>query len=63
MEWVFDANGNPSIVDYQVRGYNVRRLRQSYSLSLDYDLADGHKLFSPLCITIVKTGKTATVSL
>ena len=45
MEWVFDANGNPSIVDYQVRGYNVRRLRQSYSLSLDYDLADGHKLF------------------
>lgn len=45
MEWEFDDAGNPSIVDYQVRGYNVRRLRQSYSLSLDYDLAKGHKLF------------------
>ncbi len=45
MEWEFDAAGNPSIVDYQVRGYNVRRLRQSYSLSLDYDLANGHKVF------------------
>lgn len=45
MEWVFDDAGNPSIVDYQVRGYDVRRLRQSYSLSLDYNLAKGHKLF------------------
>ena len=45
MEWEFDAAGNPSIVNYQVRGYNVRRRRQSYSLSLDYDLAKGHKLF------------------
>lgn len=45
MEWEFDDQGNPSIVDYQVRGYDVRRLRQSYSLSLDYDLAKGHKLF------------------
>lgn len=45
MEWEFDDQGNPSIVDYQVRGYNVRRLRQSYSLSLDYKLAQGHTLF------------------
>lgn len=45
MEWEFDENGNPSILDYQVRGYEVRRLRQSYSMSLDYNLAEGHKLF------------------
>ena len=45
MEWEFDADGTPSIVDYQVRGYNVRRLRQSYSLSMDYNLAKGHTLF------------------
>jgi TonB-dependent receptor len=43
-EWSIDENGG-SLTDYQVRTYDVRRLRQSYSLALDYRLGKGHTLF------------------
>lgn len=43
-EWDIDENGY-AMTDYQVRAYDVRRLRQSYSLGLDYRLAKGHTLF------------------
>ena len=43
-EWDIDENGQ-AITDYQVRGYDVRRLRQSYSLGMDFRIANGHTLF------------------
>jgi TonB-dependent receptor len=43
-EWDIDENG-AAISNYEVRGYNIRRLRQSYSLGLDYRISNGHKIF------------------
>jgi TonB-dependent receptor len=43
-EWDIDENGS-TVTNYEVRGYNLRRLRQSYSLGLDYRIANGHKIF------------------
>lgn len=42
--WEKDADGNPTITDYQIRQYFVTRERQSYSLSLDWDINSNNKL-------------------
>ncbi|NDA28589.1 MAG: TonB-dependent receptor [Flavobacteriia bacterium] len=44
MEWVIDESG-AYIENYEVRQYNVRRLRQSLSANLDLRIAPGHTLF------------------
>lgn len=44
-EWNFDDAANPFVGDYQVRQYNVRRLRQNLSANLDFRLAPGHTIF------------------
>lgn len=44
MEWVLDETGG-FIENYEVRQYNVRRLRQSLSANIDFRLAPGHTLF------------------
>lgn len=43
--WEKDDNGNIYINDYQIRRYYVTRERQSYSLSLDYNINANHSLF------------------
>ena len=43
-EWDYDADGNPTVTDYQMRQYFVTRERQSYSLSLDWDINNNNKL-------------------
>ena len=44
-EWNFDDAANPYIFNYEVRQYNVRRLRQNLSANLDFRLAPGHTIF------------------
>jgi TonB-dependent receptor len=44
-EWNFDDATNPYIFNYEVREYNVRRLRQNLSANLDFRLAPGHTIF------------------
>ena len=44
-EWTFDDPANPYIFNYEVREYNVRRLRQNISANLDLRLAPGHTIF------------------
>lgn len=53
-EWTYDdANGNDVFdegeefwsEEIQIRQYYLQRIRQSYSLSLDYELNDNHTLF------------------
>lgn len=43
-EWEQDDNGNVYTSDFQVRQYEVQRIRQSYSLSLDYKFNHNHKI-------------------
>ena len=44
-EWNFDDAANPYIFNYEVRQYDVRRLRQNLSANLDFRLAPGHTIF------------------
>lgn len=44
-EWDFEDVNNPYVFDYQVRQYDVRRLRQNLSANLDVRLAPGHTIF------------------
>ena len=44
-EWDFEDVNNPYVFDYQVRQYDVRRLRQNLSANLDFRLAPGHTIF------------------
>lgn len=44
-EWTFDDAANPYIFNYEVRQYDVRRLRQNLSANLDFRLAPGHTIF------------------
>jgi len=44
MEWDF-SGAEPMVTNYEVRVYNVQRLRQNLSVNADYRLAPGHTLF------------------
>jgi TonB-dependent receptor len=44
-EWDFEDVNNPYIFNYEVRQYDVRRLRQNLSANLDFRLAPGHTIF------------------
>jgi len=44
-EWEQDDDGNAYLSDFQVREYNVQRIRQSYSLGFDYKINDNNKIF------------------
>lgn len=44
-EWNFDDLANPYTFEYEVRQYDVRRLRQNLSANLDFRLAPGHTIF------------------
>ena len=44
-EWNFDDAANPYVFNYEVRQYDVRRLRQNLSANLDFRLAPGHTIF------------------
>jgi len=44
MEWDF-SGAAPLVTNYEVRVYNVQRLRQNLSVNADYRLAPGHTLF------------------
>jgi len=43
-EWELDDNGNAYMTNFEVRTYEVQRIRQSYSLSLDYKFNDNHMI-------------------
>lgn len=43
-EWELDDDGNAYTTDFQVRQYEVQRIRQSYSLALDYKFNDNHMI-------------------
>ncbi len=43
--WEKDDNGNAYVNEYQIRKYYVTRERQSYSLSLDYNINPNHSLY------------------
>jgi TonB-dependent receptor len=44
-EWDFEDANNPFVFNYEVRQYDVRRLRQNVSANLDFRLAPGHTIF------------------
>lgn len=44
-EWDFEDVNNPYVFNYEVRQYDVRRLRQNVSANLDFRLAPGHTIF------------------
>ena len=44
-EWDFEDVNNPYVFNYEVRQYDVRRLRQNLSANLDFRLAPGHTIF------------------
>jgi TonB-dependent receptor len=48
-EWDYmddtDKNGSAFTEEMQIRQYNIQRIRQSFSLSLDYNLNENHSLF------------------
>jgi TonB-dependent receptor len=44
-EWDFEDADNPYVFNYEVRQYDVRRLRQNLSANLDFRLAPGHTIF------------------
>ena len=44
-EWDFEDVNNPYVFNYEVRLYDVRRLRQNLSANLDFRLAPGHTIF------------------
>jgi TonB-dependent receptor len=44
-EWSLDGNNNPFLEEFQIREYQIQRIRRSLSASLDYRLADGHTLY------------------
>ncbi len=43
--WVLDDNDQPFVEEWDVRAYEVRRIRRSISGALDYELATGHNLY------------------
>lgn len=43
-EWALDDNGNAYLTNYEVRAYEVQRIRQSYSMALDYKFNDNHMI-------------------
>lgn len=43
-EWEKDDEGNIYAKDFQVRTYNLQRIRQSYSASFDYKFNQNHKV-------------------
>lgn len=44
-EWEEDDNGNLYTSNFEVRQYALERLRQSYSLSLDYKIDNNHLIY------------------
>lgn len=43
-EWEKDDDGNVYAKDFQIRTYNLQRIRQSYSASFDYKFNPNHKI-------------------
>jgi TonB-dependent receptor len=43
-EWEKDDEGNVYAKDFQIRTYNLQRIRQSYSASFDYKFNPNHKI-------------------
>ena len=65
VEFEYDRDedtGEVYMTDAETRQYYVTRQRQSYSLSLDYDINPNHKLFFKASTIAATTGRTATAS-
>ena len=59
-EWEQDDDGNVYTSDMQVRTYYLQRVRQSYTLNLDYQINEKNTIYLTECIATAKIGKTGT---
>ncbi len=50
-EWFKDDNGNAQMGDFQMRAYDVQRVRKSMSAGLDYKLNNDHSFFVNTILT------------
>lgn len=45
-EWALGEGDQPYVSDFEIRKYNVQRIRNSYALALDYEFNTNHKIFA-----------------
>ena len=45
-EWDLTEEDEPFVADFQIRNYNVERMRSSLALALDYEFNDNHSIFA-----------------